>query len=86
LRRLEMDFMIGINSSLRSCHDHSHFILELNCDKIKYEFDALQIVTGCKDGHSNAIALLLALNFKRQKNRSKKKKTKGSVLDSGQIE
>ncbi len=40
LRRLEMDFMIGIDSSLRSRRYHLHFILELNCDKIKYEFDA----------------------------------------------
>jgi hypothetical protein len=81
--------MIGIDSSLRSSYDYSYFILELNCDKIKYElyeFAALQIVTDCKDGHSNAIALLLALNFKRQKNKPKRKKTKGSALDTGQIE
>jgi hypothetical protein len=40
LRRLEMDFIIGIDPSLRSGYGYLYSILELNYDKIKYEFAA----------------------------------------------
>ena len=40
LRRLEMDLMIGIDSSLRSYYYYLYSILGLNFDKIKYKFAA----------------------------------------------